>query len=182
LADLRGCGSRRGGSGGAESSWANGVEPRGARSHSRTVRAGHVSTSQLTLANLEYGAFRRFPMRSAAARGGECGLPHGTTSPWGVVQPRRAAWDAVSLANHPRVARLHQPADAGRSPDAGLRPAARRSLGEANVGREPHGGSVAVKPPRRSARPFVRGADPHPCHRWWRRPERKPGTAGRETG
>ncbi len=72
-------------------------------------------------ANLEYGAFRRFSMRSAAARGGECGLPHGTTSPCGVVQPRRAAWDAVSLANRPRVERLHQPADAGRSPGMRLR-------------------------------------------------------------
>jgi hypothetical protein len=68
--------------------------------------------------NLEYGAFRRFPMRSAAARGGECGLPHGTASPRSVVQPRRAAWDAVSLANRPLVARFHQPADAGPFADA----------------------------------------------------------------
>jgi hypothetical protein len=54
----------------------------------------------------------------------------------GLDQRRRAAWDVVGLANRPRVARFHQPADAGRSPtlacgqpvgrspkaDAGLRP------------------------------------------------------------
>ncbi len=33
---------------------------------------------------VEYGAVRRLPMRSAVARGGECGLPHGRTSTVGL--------------------------------------------------------------------------------------------------
>jgi hypothetical protein len=89
-----------------------GLRPREERRESREESFWGESVARLGL-DLEYGAVRRFPMRSAAAWGGDCGFPHGRALPRGVVQPGRAAWGAVSLASRPRVARLHQPADAG---------------------------------------------------------------------
>jgi hypothetical protein len=56
-----------------------------------------------------------FPCGRRPRRVRRPGLPHGGTLPRGVVEPRRAAWGAVILASRPRVARLHQPADAGPS-------------------------------------------------------------------
>jgi hypothetical protein len=91
-----------------------GLRPRKETRESREESFWRESVARLG-PNLEYGAFRRLGMRSAAARGGDCGLPHGGTLPRGVVEPRRAAWGAVLLASRPRVARLHQPADAGPS-------------------------------------------------------------------
>jgi hypothetical protein len=95
--------------------WANGVELRGTPHDSPIVRAWLVSTSQLTLSRSP-STWSTAP--SAVFPCGQCsrlmptpGLPHGATS-LGSDQRRRAAWDVVGLAHRPRVARLHQPADA----------------------------------------------------------------------
>jgi len=63
--------------------------------------------------NLEYGATAVFPCGQSHRSMPTPGLPHGTTCHWGLDQRRRTAWNVVSLAHRPRVARLHQPADAG---------------------------------------------------------------------
>jgi len=68
--------------------------------------------------------------------------PRGCRS--GRVQRRQTAWDVVGLAKRLCVGRLHQPADAGRSPTLCWR---QRAV-EANVGRQPHGGSAVRAPPR----------------------------------
>ena len=61
--------------------WTNRVEPRGARSHSRVVRAWHVSTSQLTLAVRLNGAAA--PLGVAINGPFARWRPSGPSPPWG---------------------------------------------------------------------------------------------------
>ena len=89
------------------------TDARSVGSGSRRPREETGESGEEMCSYLEYGAVRRLSMRSAAAWGGDCGFPHGGAAPRGVVEPRRAAWGAVSLASRPREARFHQPADAG---------------------------------------------------------------------
>ena len=111
--------------------------PRGCRSG----RGQRQSPSRLPWVTMRAGALDR---RSRGwARSGRMARR-------GDDQQRRAAWDVVGLAKRLCVAGLHQPADAGRSPTLWWP----QRAAEANVGRQPHGGSAARVPPRgcRSAR------------------------------